>query len=154
MFRRVTCCMIAFALVLSLAGCNDKPGGNVPTTKGDADPKAAARMKVRMGTPVGRGILRLLGVRLPARWDQPESPEVLIGKISPTPVLLVHGRNDHLFSVDHAIRLFDAAGEPKRLFLSDRFGHGEDGLGRTFAARLSGWIRDGLAGQRSSRLGP
>ena len=47
MFRRVTCCMIAFALVLSLAGCNDKPGGNVPTVKGPADPKASA--------PVGRG---------------------------------------------------------------------------------------------------
>jgi alpha-beta hydrolase superfamily lysophospholipase len=116
-----------------------------------ADPKAAARMKVRIGTPIGRGMLRVLGVRLPASWSEPEPPEELIGKISPTPVLLVHGRNDHLFAVDHALRLFEAASEPKRLFLSDRFGHGEDGLDRTFAVRLAAWIREGLDGQASPR---
>jgi len=43
--------MIAFALVLSLAGCNDKPGGNVPTVEGDADPKASS--PVRPGGPGG-----------------------------------------------------------------------------------------------------
>ena len=51
-----------------------------------------------------------------------------MGKIAPTPIVIVHGRDDPLFSVDHAERLYDAAGEPKHLLIGDRFGHAEDGL--------------------------
>ena len=65
-------------------------------------------------------------MRLPEEWDEPESPEDVVGKISPVPLAIVHGRNDHLFSEDHAHRLFAAAGEPKRLLLGDHFGHAED----------------------------
>jgi alpha-beta hydrolase superfamily lysophospholipase len=119
---------------------------------GGAEPRAAARMKARIGTPLGRGALRLVGVRLPSSWDEPESPQDVIRKISPTPVILVHGRTDHLFSVEHAFRLYEAAGDPKRLFVSDRFGHGEDGLSTAFAARLAGWIRDGLNGAARSAV--
>jgi alpha-beta hydrolase superfamily lysophospholipase len=115
-----------------------------------ADPRAVERMRTRIGTPLGRSALRLLGVRLPSSWNEPESPEDVIGKISPTPVILVHGRNDHLFSIDHAFRLYEAAGEPKRLFVSDRFGHGEDGLTDAFAPRLAYWIREGLNGSPRS----
>ncbi len=102
-----------------------------------ADPRARDRMRSRIGTRPGRALLRTWGVRLPSAWTEPESPEDVIGKIAPTPVVIVHGKNDHLFGLDHAWRLFEAAGEPKKLLLGDRFGHAEDGLSSAFAGRLT-----------------
>jgi uncharacterized protein len=45
----------------------------------------------------------------------PEDPVDLIGRIAPTPVLLVHGRDDHYFDAEQAMLLFHRAAEPKRL---------------------------------------
>jgi pimeloyl-ACP methyl ester carboxylesterase len=104
---------------------------------GGAHPKARRDFHQRVGTPAGRAALRAWGVRLPDAWDEPESPEEVIGAIAPVPVTIVHGRNDHLFSEDHAHRLFAAAGEPKRLLLGEHFGHAEDGLTPGFGRRLS-----------------
>jgi pimeloyl-ACP methyl ester carboxylesterase len=102
-----------------------------------AQPGAARAMRARTATATGRRLLRTWGVRLPDSWEAPESPEDVIGKIAPTPVVIVHGRNDHLFGVDHAMRLYEAAGEPKRLLLGTRFGHAEDGLTPAFGERLA-----------------
>ena len=43
------------------------------------------------------------------------SPEKYIGKISPRPVLLLHGTKDEIVYYDHAESLFKAAKEPKEL---------------------------------------
>ena len=83
----------------------------------DAHPKLRRNMHARIGTPAGRAALRAFGVRMPEHWDEPESPEDVIGKIAPTPVVIVHGTDDKLFPPSHAQRLFEAAGEPKRLLL-------------------------------------
>jgi fermentation-respiration switch protein FrsA (DUF1100 family) len=83
-------------------------------------------------------------VRLPESWDEPESPEDVIGKIAPTPVVIVHGNDDHLFPPDHARRLYAAAGEPRRLLLGDGFGHAEDGLTPAFGQRLARVIHETL----------
>ena len=93
-------------------------------------------MHAQIGTPAGRAALRAFGVRMPERWDEPESPEEVIGKIAPTPVIIVHGTDDKLFPPSHAQRLYDAAGEPKRLLLGEGFGHAEDGLSPAFAHKL------------------
>ncbi len=102
-----------------------------------AHPRAREKMRQRIGTRPGRAALRAWGVRLPVDWTEPESPEEVVGKIAPTPVLIVHGADDHLFGVDHAERLLEAAGEPKKLLLGDRFGHAEDGLSSAFGERLA-----------------
>jgi fermentation-respiration switch protein FrsA (DUF1100 family) len=104
---------------------------------GGAAPKARRKMQARIATPVGRTALRLWGVRLPGSWQACASPEEVVGRIAPTPLVLVHGENDHLFAPDHAFRLLEAAAEPKRLLLGDRFGHAEDGLSEAFATRLA-----------------
>ena len=111
---------------------------------GGAQPKARREFHQRVGTPAGRAALRAWGVRLPERWDEPESPEEVVGKIAPTPVVIVHGRDDHLFSEDHAHRLYEAAGEPKRLLLGDPFGHAEDGLTPGFGRRLARIVHESL----------
>jgi hypothetical protein len=40
--------------------------------------------------------------------------------------------------------LLEAAAEPKRLLLGDRFGHAEDGLSEPFATRLASVVLDEL----------
>ena len=102
----------------------------------DAHPRALRQVQSRIGTPAGRAALRAFGVRMPDRWDPPESPEDVIGKIAPTPVVIVHGADDRLFPPSHAHRLYEAAGEPKRLLIGEGFGHAEDGLRPAFARKL------------------
>jgi pimeloyl-ACP methyl ester carboxylesterase len=112
---------------------------------GGANPVSLRNLRAMIGTEPGRTALRPWGVRLPSAWPgdggMPESPEDVVGKIAPATTVIVHGANDHLFPEDHAFRLYEAANEPKRLLLGDRFGHAEDGLTLAFASRLIGVIR-------------
>ena len=110
----------------------------------DAHPKLRRNMHTKIGTPAGRAALRAFGVRMPEHWDEPESPEEVIGKIAPTPVIIVHGTDDKLFPPSHAQRLFDAAGEPKRLLLGEGFGHAEDGLSPAFANKLVSVVHESV----------
>jgi pimeloyl-ACP methyl ester carboxylesterase len=112
---------------------------------GGANPRALRSFQARVATVPGRTALRAVGVHLPESWEEPESPEEVVGKVAPTPIAFVHGSDDHLFSVDHAHRLYDAAGDPKRLLIGEGFGHGEDGLTHPFAHRLARVIDEELA---------
>jgi pimeloyl-ACP methyl ester carboxylesterase len=109
-----------------------------------AEPMARRQLHARIGTRSGRAALRAWGVRLPEDWNEPESPEQVVGKIAPTPVVIVHGNDDPLFSPDHARRLYEAAGEPKRLLLGDGFGHAEDGLTPAFGRRFARVVHESL----------
>ena len=102
-----------------------------------AHPKVAGWMDRRIVHRRGRLLLRLWGSRLPDAWTEPESPEDVIAKISPVPVVLVHGDRDGLFSVAHAERLFELAGEPKRLLLGHGGRHAEDLIQPGFAELLA-----------------
>jgi len=51
------------------------------------------------------------------------SPEDVIGKIAPRPVLTMHGDSDEVVPYPHAERLFIGAGEPKELVRIARGGH-------------------------------
>ncbi len=51
------------------------------------------------------------------------SPIRFVDKISPRPLLLVHGEKDDLVPVEHARRLYQSAGEPKKLLLLPDAGH-------------------------------
>jgi fermentation-respiration switch protein FrsA (DUF1100 family) len=46
-----------------------------------------------------------------------------VAKISPRPLLLVHGSQDEIVPISHARRLFEMAGEPKELVTIDGAGH-------------------------------
>lgn len=104
----------------------------------DGHPSVAVRRIRRMtDTKRGRRLARLLGVRLSPTWSEPEAPEAVVGRIAPTPLILVHGRDDHFFAEDEVWRLYRRAGNPKRLMLARRFGHAEDGLNPALAELLS-----------------
>jgi pimeloyl-ACP methyl ester carboxylesterase len=96
-------------------------------------------------TPRGRRVAARLGVRLGEYAAWPEAPGDVVHRIAPTPLLIVHGRDDHVFDEEEAWRLFRGAGEPRRLMLASRFGHAEDGLTPGLARRLIPRIEEALA---------
>jgi pimeloyl-ACP methyl ester carboxylesterase len=88
------------------------------------------RLHWAVETRVGRFVLRrALRTRIsPVGWDPaapPESPVEVAARISPIPLLIVHGDRDHYFPVEHAEALYAAAQEPKELWLVEGFGHAE-----------------------------
>jgi pimeloyl-ACP methyl ester carboxylesterase len=75
----------------------------------------------------------------PLGWDPqslPESPIEVVPRISPIPVLFVHGDRDHYFPVEHAIALYEAAREPKELWLVEGFGHAESAASAELLDRM------------------
>jgi pimeloyl-ACP methyl ester carboxylesterase len=92
----------------------------------------------RLGRLVGRVALRTRIAR--GGWDPvPEPPYAVAGLISPTPLLVVHGDADAYFPVEHAHQIFDAAAEPKELWLEPGFGHAENAASAELLARIGDW---------------
>ena len=54
-------------------------------------------------------------------------PDEAAALISPIPLLIVHGEQDLYFPVEHGHRLYEAAQEPKELWIEPGFGHAESG---------------------------
>lgn len=75
------------------------------------------------------------------------APVDVIADLAPRPVLLLHGDQDSVIPVEHAHRLFAAAGEPKALHLfpgADHCGgYFQDRPG--YIARVAGFIADATA---------
>lgn len=67
------------------------------------------------------------------------------------PLLVIHGDIDALIPVEEGLALFEAAGEPKELFLVEGAGHNDVSMvaGIGYGARIRAWL-DGLDRGRSS----
>jgi pimeloyl-ACP methyl ester carboxylesterase len=120
-----------------LGGVDAVVGISLPARWEGHGSDAVRRMQWVTTTWQGRQLCRAAGVRVSTFWGFPEAPEDVIAKIAPTPVVIVHGRDDHFFDEEEAWRLYRRAGEPKRLLLATRFGHAEDGFTPAFAERLA-----------------
>jgi pimeloyl-ACP methyl ester carboxylesterase len=108
--------------------------------------RAVAQMRWLSTSDRGRSLARAIGARITTEWGRPEDPEAVVERISPTPVILVHGRDDRIFDEEEAWRLYRRASRPKRLMLGRPFGHAEDGLSASFADRLGDRILSLLQG--------
>jgi|HubBroStandDraft_1064217.scaffolds.fasta_scaffold41522_3 fermentation-respiration switch protein FrsA (DUF1100 family) len=76
------------------------------------------------------------------KWDPvPLPPDDAAALISPIPLLVVHGDSDDYFPVDHGQRIYDAARDPKELWIVPGFGHAESGAGAQLIKRIGAWIR-------------
>ena len=105
------------------------------------DTKPMRRLHWAVETRLGRLMTRrVLGTRVVATgWtdtELPESPVEVAGRISPIPLLLVHGDRDHYFPVEHPEALYAAANEPKELWLVEGFGHAENAASPELLERI------------------
>jgi pimeloyl-ACP methyl ester carboxylesterase len=124
---------------------------STPATWSGHESEAIRRAVWLTSTPSGRWVLRSSGVRVARAWERFEAPVDVVDRISPTPLWLVHGRDDHFFDEEQAWLLYRRAGEPKRLLLASRFGHAEDGFSTAFAGHVSEIVLRGLATTPASR---
>ncbi len=86
-------------------------------------------------------------VRRPDTW--PVSPVEAVPRIAPTPLLLVHGDRDSYFPVDEAQALYDAAAEPKELWVVPGLGHGPSSAPADLLAGIGEWATDAAAVEAS-----
>jgi pimeloyl-ACP methyl ester carboxylesterase len=98
----------------------------------------------RLGRLTGRVLRR---TRIAATgWDPvPEPPDAAAARVSPTPLLIVHGDADALFPVEHAHALYAAAREPRQLWIEPGFGHAENAASPALLERIATWVA-GAAG--------
>ena len=115
-------------------------------------PSAFEEIEYRIWSPeVIYGGLRAwdpkMGCRLGNPWLKKEKPVETIRHLR-MPVLLIHGTRDSIVSHSHSERLYQAAGEPKRLELIEGGGHAEE-LYRhhpdRFLQIVQGWLHAGVA---------
>ncbi len=66
---------------------------------------------------------RRVGIKI----DQVDSARDLAG-LYPRPVLIIHGVHDRLFPLRHALKMYEAAHEPKELWLIEDYGHGNPAI--------------------------
>jgi pimeloyl-ACP methyl ester carboxylesterase len=80
-------------------------------------------------------------------WDPvPVPPAEAAAQIAPTPFLVVHGDQDLYFPVEHAEQLYQAAREPKELWVVPGFGHAESATNAALTDRIATWLRRQAAG--------
>ena len=92
---------------------------------------------------LGRLIVRhFMKTRIAANgWNPiPMPPAEAASKISPVPVLIVHGDNDPYFPPDHGRELYEGAREPKEIWELAGFGHGERATDDALTDRIAAWV--------------
>jgi alpha-beta hydrolase superfamily lysophospholipase len=134
------------------AGCAPLPHGTDPGVDAVAAVSSPSRWWVRetdamrrvhwlLEQPHGRMAARALRLRLGAPWTAPpESPVEAVHRIAPTPLLIVHGTDDHYFPPDHATALQRASGGHGQLWLLPGMRHAESAMTPDLVDRLAAWL--------------
>jgi pimeloyl-ACP methyl ester carboxylesterase len=93
----------------------------------------------RLGRAVTR---RILKTRVsPEGWTLvPVPPAEAAARISPIPLLIVHGDKDLYFPPEHARQLYMAAREPKELWLIPGMAHAEAACDQDLVDRIARWV--------------
>jgi pimeloyl-ACP methyl ester carboxylesterase len=92
---------------------------------------------------IGRMVTkRLLKTRVsPKGWKPvPVPPAEAAAKISPIPLLIVHGDKDPYFPPEHPRQLYMAAREPKELWLLPGMGHAESATSQELVDKIARWV--------------
>jgi uncharacterized protein len=99
--------------------------------------------------PPGRLAMRAARVRVaqPA-VAIPTSPVEVAHRIAPTPLLLVHGDEDHYLGVDHPAALRRATGDHAELWLEPGMRHAETAMTPELVDRMATWLADNRTGRR------
>lgn len=83
--------------------------------------------------------------------DDSFSPLPSMAEISPLPLLILHGDQDRIVPVHHGRRLYEAALEPKQLWIVPGAGHIQSTGDPTVRDRLVAYLRETLEANRPAR---
>lgn len=104
---------------------------------------AMRRVHLAAEKRLGRAFTKyVLNTRVsPDGWPTPDPlpPAAAAARIAPVPLLIVHGDADIYFPPDHGKQLYDAAGQPKELWLLPGFGHAERHTDDALVDRIAAW---------------
>jgi pimeloyl-ACP methyl ester carboxylesterase len=120
------------------------------------DTAAMRRVHWLLESSTGRLAARALGLRAGPLWPVPPvSPVELVDRITPTPLLIVHGAQDHYFPPEHGRALYAAARDPRELWLLPGMRHAESAMTPELADRIMAWLMNrtsasGVHGQAAS----
>ena len=96
-----------------------------------------------------REMAMVMGGRLAADLVSDElSPVDQVAKISPLPLLVIHGKKDPVIPVDQGRKLYEAAQKPKTLFEVENGDHG-DSLWRdqgAYRKKMLLWLEEQIGG--------
>lgn len=67
----------------------------------------------------------LTGVRLAQPWQPSAEPSAIASRVAPAALLVVHGSSDPFFTEEAAVEIYEAARDPRQLWLIPRGGHAE-----------------------------
>jgi pimeloyl-ACP methyl ester carboxylesterase len=82
----------------------------------------------------------------PTGWQLiPVPPAEAAARIAPVPLLVVHGDQDLYFPPEHARQLYEAAREPKELWLIPGMGHAETATDNDLVDRIARWLHQATA---------
>lgn len=70
----------------------------------------------------------------------PAAPDVAVARTGGVPLLVIQGDADPYFTIDHGQGLFDAAADPKELWIVPGFGHAENAVGPELLVRIAEWM--------------
>jgi pimeloyl-ACP methyl ester carboxylesterase len=70
----------------------------------------------------------------------PAAPHEVVGRIAPTPLLIVHGDQDPFLPVEHAEQLYAAARDPRELWIETGYGHAESAATPALIRRIGQWM--------------
>jgi pimeloyl-ACP methyl ester carboxylesterase len=85
----------------------------------------------------------------PAGWPSPDPvpPAAAAARISPVPVLIVHGDKDLFFPPEHGRELYEGARDPKELWMLPGFGHAERAIDDVLTDRIVAWVATAVTQQ-------
>ena len=130
---------------ISIRYAADAPAVDAVITMGAFAHKQFSKMAmVGMGLlkwSVSRGVVKRASPTRIERASAPYDPRDYVGRISPRPLLLLHGEHDPLIPLAHAQQLFARAGEPKTLYVIPRGGHDLENLTVKTLKYVLRWIK-------------
>jgi fermentation-respiration switch protein FrsA (DUF1100 family) len=76
--------------------------------------------------------------------DNDYSPRAAIGAVSPIPLVLIHGESDAIVPPHHSRQLYEAAAQPKELWIAPAAGHTQSLRDPALRNRLSNFMRSAV----------
>ncbi|CAM3394231.1 alpha/beta hydrolase [Stackebrandtia soli] len=77
----------------------------------------------------------------PQGWPtKPMPPWEAASRVAPIPLLVVHGTADRFFPRRHAYALYEAAADPKQLWIEPGMGHAESAMTPDMIRRIASWL--------------